>query len=171
MTYQVSTGIIKNLKCAISSSAAKTVYSTGGGLVVGSSVDYTPAPDTTYVEYRFQALANYAPEANDYLQFSLRYDSSVSLNPSTQYAQFTDFNGAYSTWGGNVNSQSNLLNLRFTLPAWSGERRLMINCQSYNSGLQGTLHWTDQFREDDVDASLATSNTFVYSPHYIIYSY
>ncbi|MAO25319.1 MAG: hypothetical protein CMJ25_31645 [Phycisphaerae bacterium] len=170
MTYQTSEKKIENLKCAISSTASKLVYRANGYYVVGSNVDYTPAVGASFVEYRLQALANYAPDANDLLQFSLRYDDTVSLNPATQYDQFTDFSGAHSAWGGNVNSQSNLLNLRFTLPAWTGERRLLVFCRAYADGLRGTLHWTDQFRSDDVDAVQATADTFVFDPHYIIYS-
>ena len=171
MTFINNIGQAQNLYCSISSSASKTEYGTAETYIVGSDVDYTPTSTSSFVEYRFQVLANYAPDANDLLQFSLLYDDSVSLDPSTELSQFSAFVGANSGWGGNVNSQTGLLNLRFTLPSWSGERRLVLSCRAYHSCLKGTLHWTDQFREDDVDSAQSTSNTFKFTPHLIIYSY
>ena len=171
MTYINTLGQAQSLYCAVSSSAAKTQYSVTEALIVGSDVDYTPASNTQFVEYRFQCLANYTPGDNDLLQFSLLYDDTVALDPATEISDFTAFSGANSGWGGNENAQANLINLRFTIPSWVGERRLCLSCRAYLSNLQGTLHWTDQFREDDVDSAQATANTFVFSPHLIIYSY
>lgn len=161
----------QKLYCAISSTAAKLTYSSTDYYIVGSDVDYEPAAGCSHVEYRFQALVNHSPDANDLLQFSLVYDATATLDPATNITGFTDFTGYNSGWGGNVNSQAGLLNLRFTIPAWSGERRWALKCRAYSSNLRGTLHWTDQFREDDVDAAQATLGSFVFTPHLIIYSY
>lgn len=172
MTYISSLGNARNLVCAINSSASKTTYSTTETFVVGSSIDYTPPASTSFVEYRYQCLASYTPDTNDLLQFTLMYDDTVSLDPASQIASFTAFgDGFYTSWGGNANSQAALLNLRFTVPAWSGEKRIALSCRSYNSGLECTLHWTNQFREDDVDAAQATDNNWKFSPHLIVYSY
>lgn len=171
MTYINAIGQARNLYCAVSSSAVKTTYTDTEAFVTGSAVDYTPASGSSYVEYRYQCLANYSPEDNDLLQFSLVYDNSVSLDPATQIGSFTPLTGSNSGWGGNENAQVGLLNLRFTLPAWSGERRLALSCRAYASSLRGTLHWTDQFRTDDADSAGATTGAFVFSPHLIIYSY
>ena len=172
MTYISSLGKAKNLACAINSSASKLAYSTTEQYVVGSSIDYTPARNSSFVEYRYQCLASYTPDTNDLIQFTLMYDDTVSLDPATQIDSFTAFgSGFYSSWGGNQNSQAALVNLRFAIPIWSGQRRIALSCRSYNSGLRCTLHWTDQFREDDVDSSQATDNNWKFSPHLIIYSY
>ena len=171
MTFIRNLGLAQNLYCSVNSSATKLVYSTNEAYIVGSDVDYTPTSTAQFVEYRYQCLANYAPDQNDLLQFSLQYDDSVSLDPATELSSFTTITGANSGWGGNVNSQIGLLNLRFTLPAWSGTRRLLVGCRAYATSLRGTLHWTDQFRTDDVDSTQATANTFRFSPHLIIYSY
>ena len=171
MTYINTLGQAQNLYCTVSSSASKAQYTVTEGFIVGSNVDYTPASHSQFVEYRFQFLANYSPDDNDLLQFSLMYDDTVALDPTTQIDQFSQITGAHSGWGGNVNTQTSLVNLRFTLPSWSGARRLALSCRAYATSLRGTLHWTDQFRQDDVDAAQATSNTFVFSPHLIIYSY
>ncbi|MHA1962901.1 MAG: hypothetical protein ACW99U_22155 [Candidatus Thorarchaeota archaeon] len=172
MTFIPPTGgQAQKLYCAVSSSAVARTYDTGEYYIVGSDIDYEPADGCSYVEYRFQALANYSPEPNDLLQFSLVYDTTVSIDPAANIGSFTEYTGYNSGWGGNVNSQTGMLNLRFTIPAWTGERRWALKCRAYAGTLRGTLHWTDQFREDDVDAAQATSGTFVYSPHLIVYSY
>ncbi len=170
MTFNPSTTGARNLICSVSS-ASKTQYNTTLAQIIGSSIDYTPAPNCQIVEYRFQCLANYSPEANDLLQFSLMYDDTVALDPETEILSFTELVGGQSGWGGNANSQSGLLNLRFSIPSWgSAQRRLVVACRAYTNSLQGTLHWTDQFREDDVDAALATDDSFKFSPHLIVYS-
>ena len=171
MTFIPITGQAQNLYCKVDTTASKTTYSITEAFVVGSNVDYTPTSTSNFVEYRYQCLVNYSPDANDLLQFSLLYDDTVSYDPTTQLSNFTALTGANSAWGGNVNSQAGLLNLRFTLPTWSGTRRLALSCRAYASSLSGTLHWTDQFRTDDVDAAQATTGSFVFSPHLIIYSY
>ena len=175
MTFISPTGAVKNVKCAVGSTASKTEYeSTTWTYVVDSTVDYTPASGSDYVIYKYQCLANWFDEANDLLQFKIMYDTTVSLDPATQTSSFTDFpTGFQSSWGGNQNSQSNLLNLQFAIPTWSGARRIILACRSYNGASIGaTLHWTDKFREDDVDSDTgaATGATFVFNPHYIIYS-
>ena len=171
MTFINQLGQAHNLYCAVSSSASKLQYSVTDYYIVGSDVDYTPTSTSSFVEYRYQFLANYSPDTNDLLQFSLVYDDTVALDPATQIDQFTEITGANSGWGGNVNSQTSLVNLRFTLPTWSGTRRLALSCRAYATSLRGTLHWTAQFREDDVDSYQATTNSFVFSPHLIVYSY
>jgi hypothetical protein len=172
MTYiPPISGQAQNLYCAVSSSATKLTYTQAEYYVVGSNLDYTPAPGCSFVEYRYQCLANYSPDANDLLQFLLKYDSTLALDPIYNIASFTEVTGQASGWGGNVNSQTGLLNLRFTIPAWSGTRRLSLSCRAYINGLGGTLHWTDQFRTDDVNAAQATTAAFVFSPHLIVYSY
>lgn len=171
MTFISQKGQIRNLYCSVNTTALKTTYSQTQLYVEGSQVDYTPPSDCQFVEYRYQAQASFSPDVNDLLQFSLKKDDTVSLNPETQITSMTEITGANSGWGGNQNSQAALINLRFTLPAWQGTRRLALGCQAYNNYLRCTLHWTDQFRQDDVDAVQATTNSFRFSPHLIIYSY
>lgn len=172
MTYISSLGNARNLVCSINSSASKTTYSTTEQYVVGSSIDYTPEKNSSFVEYRYQCLASYTPDTNDLLQFTLMYDDTVSLDPASQIASFTAFgDGFYSSWGGNSNSQAALINLRFTIPVWTGQRRIALSSRAYHDQLECTLHWTDQFREDDVDATQATDVNWKFSPHLIVYSY
>lgn len=175
MTFIAPSGRASNLKCAVGSTAAKTVYNSQAWVyIVDSQVDYTPPADADWVIYKYQFLANWSPSANDLLQFKIMYDSTTSLDPVTQLASYSDFaQGFQSSWGGNQNYQSNLINLQFAIPAWSGARRVVTACYSYaGSTIGGTLHWTDKFRTDDVDSDVgaATTASFVFNPHYIIYS-
>lgn len=175
MTYTNPTGLVKKLKCAVGSSASKTAYSsTTWTYVADSQVDYVPASDSEYVVYKYQFLANWSPDTNDLLQFKIMYDATASLDPTTSASSFTEFDqGFKSSWGGNQNSMSNLINLQFAIPAWSGVRRVVVVSRVFNTGgIGGTLHWTDKFRDDDIDDDngAATAASFVFKPHYIIYS-
>lgn len=175
MTFIAPTGLVKNLKCAVGSTATKTAYaSTTWTYITDSQVDYTPASGSDYTVYKYQFLANWSPDANDLLQFKLMYDSSTNLDPTTSIGSFSDFaQGFQSSWGGNGNSMSNLINLQFAIPSWSGARRVVVVSRVFNTGgIGGTLHWTDKFREDDVnsDSGAATTASFVFKPHYLVYS-
>jgi hypothetical protein len=175
MTFIAPSGRVENLKCAVGSTAVKTAYQTQAWVYIADSqVDYTPVPGADWVVYKYQFLANWSDNANDLLQFKIMYDSSASLDPSTQISSFSSFPlGFQSNWGGNQNYQSNLINLQFAIPAWTGVRRVITACYSYSGAtIGGTLHWTDKFREDDIDSDVGanTTSSFVFKPHYMIYS-
>lgn len=175
MTFIAPSGRTSNLKCAVGSTAIKKAYQQQSWVyIVDSQVDYTPAIGSDWVVYKYQFLCNFGTNANDLLQFKVLYDPTTSLDPVTQLASYTDFaQGFQSSWGGNQNSQSNLINLQFAIPAWTGARRVVTACYSYAANtIGGTLHWTDKFRTDDVDSDVgaATTASFVFNPHYIIYS-
>ena len=138
----------KNIKIQKTTATSLMTLTSSWENVTGSQISYTPEAGSNYVVYEFVTQMSYKANNNN-AWFQLQYGNDIS-----SVGNITTNNVGYiNAFGGNNNSNSSFstqVKLFYMIPAWSGEKVLVLQSrsssssyESYLNGLNSTVSFTN----------------------------
>ena len=134
----------------------------------GGTIEYIPAPNSTYVYYEFNSIVSYATDRSSYGKFRLMYGpdtsnlTSIASNDINYIAHYGS-TGPYS----HLNQKDTVpVKIPFLIPAWEGNKVLVLQGLDDDEGkdyyINGIRAAAKSPEEDDADD--------LFDPFVIVYS-
>ena len=146
MTFIKKNNSIQNIKSNIDTSVTPQTANTSYAEVDGSSIEYTPANDATFVAYEFIFTSRSSTDNHHNIYLALVYDDGGGENTFDYYSIHDGYND------GHYNNKA-----RFIIPTYTGSRTWKLKFRSNN-----TSSWWPRLHEDE--------DNNVYYPSVLMYS-
>ena len=131
---------------------------------LGSEISYTPSSGANYVMYEFNTAVCYHTDAKFNTMFKLQFldsgtYSDIVSNNTNYYTSLGSTSTTSSGSNQNIYKTSDTACIKFRVPAWSGEKTLVLKFKTHSSSFEGRLN---SFK--------GTSDPVNYNPFVICYS-
>jgi len=136
----------------------------------GGTIEYAPAPNSTYVYYEFNSMISYGTDLASYGKFRLVYgpDTNNLTSIATDDVNYIAHFGGTNTNTTRKQKDTVPIKLVFIIPAWQGTKYLVLQGLDDSEGagdyyINGIRAEAKYPEEDDADD--------LFDPFVIVYSY
>ena len=135
--------------------------------VLGGTIEYTPADNSTYVYYEYNSMINYKDPGKSAIQFRILYgpDSSNLTSINTNDVNYKIYMGTdsqdFSSW-----KQEEIVPLKiaFLIPVWTGSKLLVLQAKEDSTSEEYYLHGIKADSNEE-------SSDDLFDPFVIVYSF
>ena len=135
----------------------------------GGTIEYIPAPNSTYVYYEFNSMISYASDQSSYAKFRLMYGSDINnlTSIASNDVNYIAHYGGANTISSRKQKDTVPIKIVFLIPAWEGNKVLVLQGLDDDEGkdyyINGIRADAKSPEEDDSDD--------LFDPFVIVYSY